>query len=158
MMYVLQIRTGEEEAVLEQLRRQGIAGLLPQELRLTRRRGCWTEEKHKLLPGYLFVDVQYTDSLYYAIVALPAVLRVLKADGRPAPLPEPEEQYIRFLGEKLLSPSVVRQHQNAASILQDPGRTGGLIRPRRETRRTSCFLHSGKLVGAGEPYAPLIAL
>lgn len=109
MMYVLQIRTGEEEAVLEQLRRQGIAGLLPQELRLTRRRGCWTEEKHKLLPGYLFVDVQYTDSLYYAIVALPAVLRVLKADGRPAPLPEPEEQYIRFLGEKLLSPSVVRR-------------------------------------------------
>ncbi len=109
MMYVLQVRTGEEEAVLEQLRRRQIQSLLPREERLIRHGGAWTRQIYKLLPGYLFVDIDYSDALYYAIVSIPAVLRVLKADGRPAPLPEPEEQYIRFLGEKLLSPSVVRR-------------------------------------------------
>lgn len=109
MIYVLQIRTGEEETVQEQLRRKGISSLLPQELRLIRRQGCWMQELYKLLPGYLFVEMDYSDGLYYAIVSLPAVLRVLKADGRPAPLPENEERYIRFLGEHTLYPSLVRR-------------------------------------------------
>lgn len=109
MIYVLQIRTGEEEAVQRQLRRRQIQSLLPREERLIRHGGSWTRQIYKLLPGYLFVDIDYSDALYYAIVSIPAVLRVLKADGRPAPLPEPEEEYIRFLGDRPLCPSIVRR-------------------------------------------------
>lgn len=109
MIYVLQIRTGEEETVQRQLRRRQIQSLLPREERLIRHGGTWTRQIYKLLPGYLFVDIDYSDALYYAIVSIPAVLRVLKADGRPAPLPEPEEEYIHFLGDRPLCPSIVRR-------------------------------------------------
>lgn len=109
MIYVLQIRTGEEEAVRRQLTRQRVRVLMPQESRLIRHGGSWSQQLYKLLPGYLFVDIDYSDALYYAIVGIPAVLRVLKADGRPSPLPEQEERYIRFLGERTLYPSVVQR-------------------------------------------------
>ncbi len=108
-LYVLQVNTGSEEDVQRELCRKGIRTLVPIEERLIRSGGSWTQKRYKLLPGYVFVELDYSDALYFSICQIPAVIRVLKAGGKPAPLPENEERYIHLLGDQVIYPSIVRR-------------------------------------------------
>lgn len=109
-MYVLQVSTGSEDEVQRELRRKGVRSLVPVEERLIRTGGSWTQKRYKLIPGYVFVELDYSDALYFSVCQIPAVLRVLKADDRPAPLPEQEEHYIHLLGDRIIYPSIVRRY------------------------------------------------
>ena len=107
--YVLQVKPGTDKEVVEALRRYGVTALAPEEQRLIRRRAVWVTEPRLLFGGYVFVQADYTDHLYYVLLGVPGVLRILRADGRPAPLPAAEAAYIVCLGWEMLQPSVVRR-------------------------------------------------
>lgn len=107
--YVLQVKPGMDKEVAEALRLHGVTALAPEEQRLIRRRSVWITEPRLLFSGYVFVRAEYTDHLYYVLLGIPGVLRILRADGRPAPLSDAEAAYIVCLGWELLQPSVVRR-------------------------------------------------
>lgn len=106
-MYVIQVATGAERDVQRRLENNGIRTTLPIEARMIRRGGRWMQQEYVLIPGYVFVEMRYTDRLYYVLINIPQVIRVLKLDGKPVPLSESEEAYIHFLGAQVLTPSVV---------------------------------------------------
>lgn len=114
-MYVLQVHTGTEDDVQRELRRKGISSLVPTEERLIRSGGSWIQKRYKLIPGYVFVEIEYSDALYFSICQLPTVVRVLKADNRPAPLPDNEERYIHLLGDRVIYPSIVRRQSDGSA-------------------------------------------
>ncbi len=113
-MYVLQVSTGTEDDVKRELQRKGIRALVPTEERLLRSGGSWTQKRYKLIPGYVFIEIDYTDTLYFSICNIPAVIRVLKADGQPAALSEDEQRYIHLLGDRVIYPSVVRRRPDGS--------------------------------------------
>ena len=85
--YVLQVMTGREKEVCEALRRKGIEARAPEEKVLLRRRGVWHEEQRLLLPGYVFVGVDYSAALYHIVAPVQGVIRWLGLEaGRPQAL------------------------------------------------------------------------
>ena len=107
--YVLQVRTGGEHDVILSLGRHGLQAFSPVESRMIRSGGAWREEQYRLMPGYVFVRVDYTDRLYYILVSTPGVIRILTAGGAPSPLPDNEAAYILYLGQNVLHPTYVRR-------------------------------------------------
>lgn len=94
-MFVLQVVSGEEEAIRTQLRRKNYETLLPVADRQIRIRGRWRRERRKLMPGYLFRDQpELTSDDYFRLKYHPGVLQIL---GEPTALPEPEAEWIRWL-------------------------------------------------------------
>lgn len=85
--YVLHVLTGREHDICKDLQRVGIAARAPTERRIIRRHGAWHEEDRLLLPGYVFVRLDYTAEAYHHAVAIPGVIRWLGMDsGAPLPL------------------------------------------------------------------------
>lgn len=102
--YVLQVLTGREREVCDELRRVGINACAPKERRMIRRRGVWREEDHLLLPSYVFAGLEYTADAYHQATAIPGVIRWLgMSDGIPLALSEAE-----VLRWGLDSPSAMR--------------------------------------------------
>lgn len=108
MIYVLHVRTGHETDVKWALGELGHTAILPAEERIERRGGQWRSVIKTLMPGYIFVMLSLTDQAYYAIRAIPHVLRFL-GGGSPVPLPPDEEAFVMFLhnGGKPLQPSII---------------------------------------------------
>ena len=106
--YVLQVKPGSDDDVVAALQRYGVTALAPKEHRLIRRQGEWITEPRLLFGGYVFVRAEYTDHLYYVLLGVHNVLRILRADGRPSPLSDAEAAYIVCLGWDTLQPSVVQ--------------------------------------------------
>lgn len=116
--YVLQVRTGYEDDAVSCIRRKGIDAFAPREERTIRSGGEWRRKIYHLMPGYVFVRIDYSDVLYYVIRHVPGVLRVLQADGRPCPLPPDEAAYISYLGRSVLRPSsVIRMPDGSARVV-----------------------------------------
>ena len=87
--YVLQVMTAHEKDVCGALRRKGIEARAPEEKVLLRRRGAWHEEQRLLLPGYVFVGVEYSAALYHIVAPVQGVIRWLGLEaGRPQALAE----------------------------------------------------------------------
>lgn len=82
--YVLQVLTGQEEDVQQELERHGYETLLLREMRTIRQRGSWREQEYLLMPGYLFVRLELTDEAYYLLNGTAGVIRILSTGGRPA--------------------------------------------------------------------------
>ena len=116
--YVLQVRTGAEDDTITYIRRKGIDAYTPKEERLIRSAGEWRRKVYILMPGYVFVRIDYSDALYYVIRHIPGVLRVLQSGGIPSPLPPDEAAYISYLGRCILRPStVIRMPDNSAQVV-----------------------------------------
>lgn len=85
--YVLQVMTGREREVCEALRRKGVRARAPAERMEIRRRGQWQTEERLLLPGYVFVGVEYSAALFHVVSPVPGVIRWLGLEhGEPQAL------------------------------------------------------------------------
>ena len=108
MWYVLQVKSGKEEAVASCLSEKNVLAYVPRENRLIRKGGSWGNREYTLFPGYVFVNLDYTAKNYYMVKAIPNVLRFLGADGRrPSTLTYLEAEWIKILsgGGKPLEPT-----------------------------------------------------
>ena len=110
--YVLQVSTGQETAVREALEGLGVRAAMPREERLIRSGGGWTTKVYTLLPGYVFLALEYSAENYYRVKAIPHVLRFLGPNGlSPSYLTHLEVEWLRLLdnGGELLKPSRVEE-------------------------------------------------
>lgn len=110
--YVLQVSTGQETAVREALRSLGIRAAVPREERAIRSGGGWTTKVYTLLPGYVFLALEYSAEIYYRVKAIPHVLRFLGPNGlAPSYLTHLEVEWLRLLdnGGEALKPSKVEE-------------------------------------------------
>ena len=110
--YVLQVSTGQETAVREALQGLGIRAAAPREERLIRSGGGWTTKVYTLLPGYVFLALEYSAESYYRVKAIPHVLRFLGPNGlTPSHLTHLEVEWLRLLdnGGEPLKPSRVEE-------------------------------------------------
>lgn len=74
--YVLQALTGREQDARAALERAGFDARVPTELRPIHRRGQWIEQEYTLLPGYVFVGMDFEPRLYRAIKEVPGAVRL----------------------------------------------------------------------------------
>ena len=108
--YVLQVSTGQETGVRDALQGLGIRAAVPREERAIRNGGGWTTKVYTLLPGYVFLALEYSAENYYRVKAIPHVLRFLGPNGlSPSYLTHLEVEGLRLLdnGGEVLKPSRV---------------------------------------------------
>ena len=96
--YVLQVSTGQETGVRDALQGLGIRAAVPREERAIRNGGGWTTKVYTLLPGYVFLALEYSAENYYRVKAIPHVLRFLGPNGlSPSYLTHLEVEWLRLL-------------------------------------------------------------
>ena len=106
--YVLQVMTGHERDVCETLRRKGVRARAPAERMEIRRRGQWQTEERLLLPGYVFVGVDYSAALYHLVAHVSGVIRWLGLEnGEPQALETQDALRWRLSSAETLEPSRV---------------------------------------------------
>ena len=111
--YVLQVMTGREREVCEALRRKGVKARAPAQRMEIRRRGQWQTEERLLLPGYVFVGVDYSAALFHVVSPVYGVIRWLGLHcGEPQALDAREALRWRLDSEETLKPSRVLFHED----------------------------------------------
>lgn len=106
--YVLQVKTGSELAVANELQKRGYWAVVPIENRMIRRSGKWVQTPYIVFTGYVFVYLNYTWAGYYAMSGIKGVVRILGGGKEPIPLSIEESKFILRLTELLIAPSVLR--------------------------------------------------
>lgn len=86
MYYVIQVASGTEDKVEEQIRiivEKGMYGKCFHPMRHMKKkfRGKWTEVHEKLLPGYVFITSDQVRKLYLELKRVPTVTKLLGKDG-----------------------------------------------------------------------------
>ena len=106
--YVLQVMTGSERDVCTALRRKGVQARAPAQRMEIRRRGRWQSEERLLLPGYVFVGVDYSAALFHVVSPIPGVIRWLGLErGEPQALDARDMLRWRLDSTETLEPSRV---------------------------------------------------
>lgn len=122
-MYVIQVVTGQEEAIAGRLNGQGIRTLVPKENRMIRSGGAWLKKEYILFSSYVFLDMAFNADNYYRIKKLPGVIRFLGSDrSSPSRLSWLEAEWILQLAGKKdapVEPSVVRAGEDGRLIVVD---------------------------------------
>ena len=96
--YVLQVTTGQETEVRDALQALGVRAAVPREERAIRSGGGWTTKIYTLLPGYVFLALEYSAENYYRVKGIPHVLRFLGSSGlSPSYLTHLEVEWLRLL-------------------------------------------------------------
>lgn len=136
MWYVIQTTTGKEEELTEVLKK-----MLPQTIYqksfLIRRETCWRLkgeqkiQKEVLFPGYVFIETQAPETLYYELKKVPQISRLL-SDGEDDFLPvrEDEQEFLESL----------------ITVEEEDGKEEYIVK--RSEIRTD---EEGNIVWAGEP-------
>ena len=105
MYYVIQVVTGTEDKVEEQVKVMVENGLYDSCFHPMRRmkkkfRGEWKEIQEKLLPGYVFITSDRVQELYQELKNMPAFTRMLGKDREQfIPLPEHEVKWLERMIE-----------------------------------------------------------
>lgn len=94
MIYTLHVQSGAESTVLTTLRKYGLTAYAPKRNMLIRRKGEWRYEQSCLFPGYVFVDAELTDDLYYTVKNTTGVIRFL---GDPTPMAYAEHKRLQWI-------------------------------------------------------------
>ncbi len=94
MMYVIQTRPNQEDYLLWQLKYTGVNAYCPTERLTIRNKGKWYSQEKKIFSGYIFLEAEYSAELHQKIRRLDGYLHFL---GNPSPLPDDEEQQIKWL-------------------------------------------------------------
>lgn len=103
--YALFVYTGKEEYVEEWLRfyfDESIMTLIIPKRKLTeRKQGKIYHVLKKMFPGYILIQTEMTDELYYTFRRIPNLVRVLNSGEPYTKVPDEEMSYtLRLLGEK----------------------------------------------------------
>ena len=102
MLYCIQVKGGNEAESLE-LSQTFIDGesyneiFVPKYERLMRRDGVWRVEDTLLFPGYLFVDSDTIDDVYWGVKKVPRMTKFLRNEEGPQAIYEYEEKFLRGL-------------------------------------------------------------
>lgn len=139
--YVLQVTTGQELRIQDDLNRRGIQTIVPIEQRVIRQRGKWISKQYIVFAGYLFIKIPYSFGLYYAIAGVNGVLRILGGGCHPTALTHTEVANIDKWSKKLGTPSVVKFDDNGSyevlsGVLLDF--KDHIIRIKRRYKRAVC--------------------
>lgn len=98
-MYVLQVKPGCEESAAKLVDEKGFTAMCPSEEMNIRFRGQWHKRLKLVFTQYIFVECELTDETYYRIRSVPGTVRFL-GFGKPEPIKEDEQAYIRLLWNK----------------------------------------------------------
>ena len=92
--YALFVRTGEEEVMRKYLETLlsdiNMKILIPKRKLQERRKGKVYEIIRTLLPGYVLVKTEMDFNFYYRLKQMPGLLRILRDESDPLPIPEHE--------------------------------------------------------------------
>lgn len=94
MIYVLQVKPGADLAVGAALERENIMAYAPRREMTLRKSGGWSKEISLMLPGYVFVDCDYSAEIFHRVKPIDGVLKWL---GKPSPIIGYEEKFMRLL-------------------------------------------------------------
>lgn len=110
--YVLQVMSGKEIQVVDQLRLLGIHALAPIEDRIIRQKGSWITKAYVLFSSYVFVECDFDADTWFKVNSLSSVIRWLGDSKEPTPISYLEAEWIRMLGAcgEHLQPSEVIVH------------------------------------------------
>lgn len=97
-MYVLQVRSGYEISVCQELEKQGFDAVLPVRQEFIRRGGQWQIYEKIIFTQYIFIRFEITEENYYRIRKIDGVVRFLGYEnGILHPLNNSEQKYIEWL-------------------------------------------------------------
>ena len=97
-MYVLQVRSGYEISVCQELRKYGFDAVLPTRQEFIRRGGKWNIYEKIIFTQYVFLRFEITEENYYRIRKIDGVVRFLGFEnGVLQPLNYSEQKYIEWL-------------------------------------------------------------
>jgi transcriptional antiterminator NusG len=92
--YALFVKTGEEEDMRKYLETLlpdiNMKILIPKRKLQERRKGKVYEVIRTLLPGYVLVKTEMDVDFYYRLKKLPGLLKILRDESEPLPIPEHE--------------------------------------------------------------------
>lgn len=94
MIYILQVKPGEDSKVRAALEREGITAFVPRRELIIRKNGGWTKAADMLFPGYVFVECDYSAEMFHKVKAVDGVLKWL---GKPTPIVGSEEKFMRLM-------------------------------------------------------------
>lgn len=105
-MYVLQVRSGYEISVYQELKKRGFDAVLPMMQEYRRKNGTWDIHEKIIFTQYLFVRLEPDKHTYHEIKKINGIIRIL---GNFQPLSEREQKYIEWLenGGKPVTPSKI---------------------------------------------------
>lgn len=115
MWYVIQVKTGNEVAVMGKLKENNILALVPIESRPIRKGGVWNRQEYVLFPSYVFLNIDFTAENYYKVKNIPNVIRFLGCGSQPSPLSYLEAEWIKTLtglNGTPLEPTKVKEDEN----------------------------------------------
>lgn len=121
-MYVIQVMTGQEEAIAGKLNDQGIRALVPKENRMIRSGGTWGQKVYVLFNSYVFLDMTYNADNYYKVKGMPGVIRFLGDSCNPSRLSWLEAEWILRMTERKnapIEPSVIRVGEDGSLTVVD---------------------------------------
>lgn len=110
--YVLQVKTGCEEAVAKALNNRGFSAVVPIENRQIRQKGEWVSQPYVVFTGYVFLYIDYNWSKYYAMSGINGIIKILGGGKTPTPLSRDEALFINQLTELLGQSSVLAFTEN----------------------------------------------
>ena len=119
-MYVIQVRSGYEFSVCQELRNQGFDAVLPTRKEFIRRGGQWNIYEKILFTQYVFIRIELTEERYYRIKKIDGVVRFLGFEhGFPQPLNHVEQSYIEWLWNfgKPVEPSKIYVTPNGDKLI-----------------------------------------
>lgn len=119
-IYVIQVRSGKEEAVCKRLQSAGISAFVPRKKIFLRRGGAWHEEIRLIFSQYVFVQMQRNTENYRLIRQTDGFIRFL-GDNLPRPVSEKEKAWLLWLrnGDKPLGISRIMDTSGGAKFVLD---------------------------------------
>lgn len=119
-MYVLQVRSGYEFSVFENLKKRGFDAVLPIRQEFIRRGGKWEIYEKIIFTQYVFLKSEITEKIYYEIKKIDGVVRFLGFEnGVLQPLNDAEQSYIEWLWNsgKAIEPSKIYVTPNGDKMI-----------------------------------------
>lgn len=98
-MYVLLVRSGYEEKIRDELIEKGFRAAVPTEEMHIRSGGQWRICERLIFSGYVFVECDLTNEIYYQIKDIIGVIKFL-GNAKAQPLFPDEQAYIKVLANK----------------------------------------------------------
>ncbi len=130
--YVLKVQSNREKSIRDSiLRRIKMEGLeadfgevvIPTEKVVETKGGKRKVREQKLFPGYMMIQMRLTDEAWYLVLGTSGVGDFTGAGGKPMPMPESEVR--RLLGQETVTEEVVEGEQ---PVVPKPKETAPVIR------------------------------